>query len=100
MKEQAPELSKLMAHNEALNNEFSKLSEKHKITMCPSDLMKEHIKELKQYNELRDTGLRLAQLIANEKGSKISEIFEEMDRESLEYYFATYRRLSQLTPAI
>lgn len=46
--------------------------------MCPSDLMKEHIKELKQYNELRDTGLRLAQLIANEKGSKISEIFEEM----------------------
>lgn len=46
--------------------------------MCPSDLMKEHIKKLKQYNELRDTGLRLAQLIANEKGSKISEIFEEM----------------------
>lgn len=37
-----------------------------------------HIKRLKEYNELRDAGLRLAQLVADEKGCRIKEVFEEM----------------------
>ncbi|CUS23525.1 LAQU0S10e02432g1_1 [Lachancea quebecensis] len=78
MSELKIELSELMTCNDDLKDEFSRLSKESKITISPSDLMKEHIKRLKQYNELRDTGLRLAQLIANEKDSKISEIFEEM----------------------
>lgn len=37
-----------------------------------------YIKELKEYNELRDAGLRLAQIIADEKQCKIKDVFEEI----------------------
>lgn len=40
-----------------------------------------HIKRLKEYNELRDTGLRLTQIIAEEKKCKLKEVFDEMGYE-------------------
>lgn len=41
-------------------------------------IKKDHIRRLKAYNELRDVGLRLTQLIADSKQCKQKDIFEEM----------------------
>lgn len=40
--------------------------------------MDQHIKRLKEYNELRDAGLRLTQLISDETSCKVKDVFEEM----------------------
>lgn len=47
-------------------------------TLGPKEVMDLHIKRLKEYNELRDDGLKLAQLIADQKSCKIRDVFEEM----------------------
>lgn len=47
----------------------------------PDVIRKQHISRLKLYNELRDTGLRLAQLVADEKQCKMKEVFDEMGYE-------------------
>ena len=44
----------------------------------PKKISSTYIKELKEYNELRDAGLRLAQIIADEKQCKIKDVFEEI----------------------
>ncbi|EDO18648.1 hypothetical protein Kpol_1055p4 [Vanderwaltozyma polyspora DSM 70294] len=44
----------------------------------PSEVVSTHIKTLKEYNELRDIGLKLVQIIADEKSCKMKEIFNEM----------------------
>lgn len=44
----------------------------------PKNISSTYIKELKEYNELRDAGLRLAQIIADEKQCKIKDVFEEI----------------------
>lgn len=44
----------------------------------PKEISSKYIKELKEYNELRDAGLRLAQIIADEKQCKIKDVFEEI----------------------
>ncbi|EWH18111.1 Sae3 [Saccharomyces cerevisiae] len=61
---------------------FEQLSKEKKKT-CQSDetpkkISSTYIKELKEYNELRDAGLRLAQIIADEKQCKIKDVFEEI----------------------
>ncbi|AQZ16332.1 SAE3 (YHR079C-A) [Zygosaccharomyces parabailii] len=47
----------------------------------PKDVIDLHIQRLKEYNELRDVGLRLTQLIADEKACKVKDVFEEMGYE-------------------
>ncbi|CAB4252343.1 similar to Saccharomyces cerevisiae YHR079C-A SAE3 Meiosis specific protein involved in DMC1- dependent meiotic recombination, forms heterodimer with Mei5p [Maudiozyma barnettii] len=43
-----------------------------------NEVKKLHIQRLKNYNDLRDIGLRLTQLIADDKKCKMGEVFEEM----------------------
>ncbi|CCK68883.1 Sae3p KNAG_0B04490 [Huiozyma naganishii CBS 8797] len=45
------------------------------------DVQKSHIEQLKEYNELRDIGLRLLQLVADDKKCKIQDVVEEMGYE-------------------
>lgn len=47
----------------------------------PQQIYKSHIKRLKEYNELRDTGLRLVQMIADEKSCTLKDVFDEMGQE-------------------
>lgn len=47
-------------------------------SLSPEALVKDHISQLKTYNELRDAGLKLAQLIADQKMCKLKNVFEEM----------------------
>ncbi|SCW01197.1 LAFE_0D07228g1_1 [Lachancea fermentati] len=54
---------------------------KREMNMFPDVIRKQHISRLKLYNELRDTGLRLAQLVADEKQCKMKEVFDEMGYE-------------------
>lgn len=46
--------------------------------LTPKQVIDLHIKRLKEYNELKDAGLRLVQLIADEKSCKTKEVFDEM----------------------
>ncbi|AMD19757.1 HCL394Wp [Eremothecium sinecaudum] len=72
-------LKDLMASCDQLELNFKELCETNNIEVTPYNLNDKHIKNLKKYNELRDTGLRLVQFIANEKNCRIKEIFEEMN---------------------
>ncbi len=40
--------------------------------------MKSHIRQLKMYNELKDTSMRLIQMIADQKQTTIREVMQEM----------------------
>lgn len=44
----------------------------------PESINSEHISNLKLYNELRDTGLRLTQMVADEKQCKLKDVFDEI----------------------
>ncbi|CAI4523893.1 BFH_collapsed_G0024380.mRNA.1.CDS.1 [Saccharomyces cerevisiae] len=57
---------------------FEQLSKEKKNDVTPKKISSTYIKELKEYNELRDAGLRLAQIIADEKQCKIKDVFEEI----------------------
>ncbi|CAI4504898.1 BAF_collapsed_G0024480.mRNA.1.CDS.1 [Saccharomyces cerevisiae] len=57
---------------------FEQLSKEKKNDETPKKISSTYIKELKEYNELRDAGLRLAQIIADEKQCKIKDVFEEI----------------------
>ncbi|SCU91695.1 LADA_0F11474g1_1 [Lachancea dasiensis] len=72
------ELSRLQGEHNELQRRFHELSRMLNIDSTPELVMKKHITDLKKYNELRDTGLGLTQIIANEKKCKIKEVFEEM----------------------
>ena len=61
-----------------LMEEFTMLSEHTGNKLDYKELQGAHIQGLKKYNELRDTGLRLVQLIADQKACKVKEVFEEM----------------------
>lgn len=69
-------LTKLEIHlgsgTEELNYDISDANTK------PTELLQEHIKRLKRYNELKDTSLGLLGLISQDKGCKIKEVVEEM----------------------
>lgn len=41
-------------------------------------LVKRHITELKQYNELRDTALALVGLIADSRGVRVADVMQEI----------------------
>lgn len=64
-------------YNELLE-EFIMLSEHAENKLDYKELQRAHIQGLKKYNELRDTGLRLVQIIADQKACKVREVFEEM----------------------
>ncbi|SCU82244.1 LANO_0B05578g1_1 [Lachancea nothofagi CBS 11611] len=78
---QKSDLALLQTQNTSLLNKYQTLTGLHKIDKSAEEIMKEHIANLKKYNELRDTGLGLAQMIADEKSCKLSEVFEEMGYE-------------------
>ncbi|CCF58124.1 hypothetical protein KAFR_0D04770 [Kazachstania africana CBS 2517] len=61
-----------------LEKEFEILCQQNGSTHTPGELKVLHIRRLKEYNELRDTGLRLVQIIAGEKQCKLKEVFDEM----------------------
>lgn len=46
--------------------------------MSPNDIISKHIKDLKEYNELRDAGLRMVQIVADEKKVSLREVVEEI----------------------
>ncbi|CCH58123.1 hypothetical protein TBLA_0A03230 [Henningerozyma blattae CBS 6284] len=73
------EIESLKNHCDSLQLEYNELSKKYNINEDPKQLANLRIKLLKQYNELRDTGLKLVQLIAQERNLSIKEIFQEMD---------------------
>ncbi|CEP62362.1 Sae3p LALA0_S05e03950g [Lachancea lanzarotensis] len=75
------DLEQLERSNVSLLEQFRTLEELNNINQSPDRVIKEHISLLKKYNELRDTGLALAQMIADEKNCKIKEVFEEMNYE-------------------
>ncbi|CAI1759571.1 hypothetical protein SEUBUCD646_0O02480 [Saccharomyces eubayanus] len=64
--------------NSSLTKTFELISAEKEINETPKEISSKYIKELKEYNELRDAGLRLAQIIADEKQCKIKDIFEEI----------------------
>ncbi|SCU83188.1 LAMI_0C02322g1_1 [Lachancea mirantina] len=64
-----------------LENEYASKSAENDVKLDANALSARHIANLKTYNELRDTGLRLAQMIADEKACKIKDVFEEMGYE-------------------
>ncbi|CCE62855.1 hypothetical protein TPHA_0D02170 [Tetrapisispora phaffii CBS 4417] len=66
------------AEYESLLKSYGQSCLKHGITIPPKQILATHISKLKEYNELRDTGLKLIQLIANEKNCPLKTIFEEM----------------------
>lgn len=45
-------------------------------------VLNNHIKKLKEYNELKDSALKLIQLIADQRSEKISVIFKEIGIEN------------------
>ncbi|SCU95972.1 LAME_0F14312g1_1 [Lachancea meyersii CBS 8951] len=69
----------LQRSNASLLEQFHRLSALNNVHDSPDRVIKEHISLLKKYNELRDTGLVLAQMIADEKQCKVKEVFEEMN---------------------
>ncbi|SCU98538.1 LAFA_0G18602g1_1 [Lachancea sp. 'fantastica'] len=75
----AADLEELERLNVSLLDQFHKLSDLNNVNYSADKVIKEHISHLKRYNELRDTGLALAQMIADEKNCKIKEVFEEMN---------------------
>ncbi|CAR27956.1 hypothetical protein ZYGR_0N04430 [Zygosaccharomyces rouxii] len=79
------EVEQLKAARDTLLQEFQKLSAELSIQSQPKDVVSLHIQRLKEYNELRDTGLRLTQLIADEKRCKVKEVFEEMGYDMIDY---------------
>ncbi|CCE92502.1 Sae3p TDEL_0E02590 [Torulaspora delbrueckii] len=72
------EVAELKYRHQQLQEEFNKLSAELNSTLTPKQVMDQHIKRLKEYNELRDAGLRLTQLISDEKSCKVKDVFEEM----------------------
>ena len=44
----------------------------------PTDVVKAHIARLREYNELRDLGLRLAQIVSTDKRCSVKEVFAEL----------------------
>ncbi|CDF88790.1 ZYBA0S03-01992g1_1 [Zygosaccharomyces bailii CLIB 213] len=75
------QLEELKAAKCRLQKEFEELSAELSIVHKPKDVIDLHIQRLKEYNELRDVGLRLTQLIADEKACKVKDVFEEMGYE-------------------
>lgn len=41
-------------------------------------IIERHIRDLKEYNELRDTGLRLVQIVSDDKKVSLKTIVEEI----------------------
>ncbi|QLQ80918.1 hypothetical protein HG537_0E02730 [Torulaspora globosa] len=72
------EVAELKEHYERLQNQFDSSTAELELSLTPKQVIDLHIKRLKEYNELRDTGLRLAQLVADEKSCRMKEVFEEM----------------------
>ncbi|KAG0669041.1 hypothetical protein C6P45_004181 [Maudiozyma exigua] len=66
------------------NQNLEELQEAIKIANIQLEEMKkkeikdQHVKRLKTYNELRDIGLRLVQIIADDKKCTLKDVFEEM----------------------
>lgn len=46
--------------------------------MSPNDIIGTHIKDLKAYNELRDAGLRMVQMVADDKKISLKEVVDEI----------------------
>lgn len=46
--------------------------------MSPNDIISRHIKDLKEYNEIRDAGLRMVQIVADDKSISLKEVVEEI----------------------
>ncbi|GAV53947.1 hypothetical protein ZYGR_0AK04490 [Zygosaccharomyces rouxii] len=72
------EVEQLKVARDRLQEEFQSLSAELSIQLRHKQVVSLHIQRLKEYNELRDTGLRLAQMIADEKSCKVKDVFEEM----------------------
>ncbi|QLL33360.1 hypothetical protein HG536_0E02710 [Torulaspora globosa] len=72
------EVAELKEHYERLQKQFDSLSAELDLSLTAKQVMDLHIKRLKEYNELRDAGLRLAQLVADEKRCRMKDVFEEM----------------------
>ncbi|CAL9734619.1 pachytene arrest protein Sae3p [Monosporozyma servazzii] len=62
-----------------LETEFETLLKQQNSSLTtPREIIKQHIKQLKEYNELRDTGLRLVQIVADDKNCSLKEVVEEI----------------------
>ncbi|SMN18427.1 similar to Saccharomyces cerevisiae YHR079C-A SAE3 Meiosis specific protein involved in DMC1-dependent meiotic recombination, forms heterodimer with Mei5p [Maudiozyma saulgeensis] len=72
------EIKSLESQYDNLREDFSNLSAAQNLNQEANDVKKLHIRRLKNYNDLRDIGLRLTQLIADDKKCKMGEVFEEM----------------------
>lgn len=46
--------------------------------MDPDKVVKQHIKQLKEYNELKDTALNLIQLIADQRQVRLGVVMDEI----------------------
>lgn len=46
--------------------------------LSPNDIIGTHIKDLKAYNELRDAGLRMVQMVADDKKISLKEVVDEI----------------------
>ncbi|QEU58538.1 Sae3 [Kluyveromyces lactis] len=70
-------LTALKVSYQELEKKFQMLA--HELqTETPEKINLKHIADLKLYNELRDTGLRLVQMVADEKQCKMKDVFEEI----------------------
>ncbi|CAR65220.1 Sae3p [Kluyveromyces lactis] len=74
-------LAALKVSYQELEKKFQTLAHELHITETPEKINLKHIADLKLYNELRDTGLRLVQMVADEKQCKMKDVFEEIGYE-------------------
>ncbi|KAK5781675.1 hypothetical protein RI543_000861 [Arxiozyma heterogenica] len=62
-----------------LQEQFDSLLKVHNLPiLSPNDIIGTHIKDLKAYNELRDAGLRMVQMVADDKKISLKEVVDEI----------------------
>ncbi|AAS52214.1 ADR293C-Ap [Eremothecium gossypii ATCC 10895] len=78
IKAKEDKLKALKSQCEELDAKYNHLCSKFGIELTPQALNEQNIKKLKLYNELRDTGLRMVQVVADEKQCRLKDVFDEM----------------------
>lgn len=71
-------INQLLDQAEDCSKKFDDVSSELNIHLDPSVIVSDHIKQLKKYNEVKDTALKLMELIANLRQMTIDEIAQEM----------------------
>ncbi|CDO91842.1 unnamed protein product [Kluyveromyces dobzhanskii CBS 2104] len=81
LKRKQQRLAALKLSTQELEEKFQSIAEKLEMEETPEKINARHISNLKLYNELRDTGLKLIQMVADEKQCKMKDVFDDIGYE-------------------